>query len=278
MPRIQLTDCELYYEEHGHGPPLVCLHGGWQNTDSWQAQVDRFADDYRVVTFDLRGHGQTGPTSARRYSIELFADDLEQLLSRLDVERPIFCGVSIGGMIVQEYLSRHPNRARGAVIGGPLQSMPPVDLPPQIKPFLSPMPVISGMVSTIGSRATFQTLLGSISATTGGPWLSVDAAVRAQAMDAVGEVSPEEFRKLFRALYEFVPPDVAHVQTPTLVVYGDHEAPPVKVQGDRIARTVASGSVREIADAGHLVNQDQPAAFNSACAAFLESIRRPQPA
>jgi len=277
MSTIQLNDCELYYEEYGHGPPLVCLHGGWQNTDAWQAQVDRFADDYRVVTFDLRGHGNTGPTSARRYSIELLADDLEQLLTRLDIERPIFCGVSLGGMIVQEYLARHPNRARGAVIGGPLQSMPPVDLPSQLKPFLSPMPAITGMVSTMGPRATFQTLLGSISAMTGRPWLSVDTAVRAQAMEAVGQVSAAEFRKVFRALYEFVPPDLAHAATPTLVVYGDHEALPVKVQGDRIARTVASGSVREIADAGHLANQDQPEAFNSACAAFFESIHRPQP-
>lgn len=272
MPTVPLADGTLRYEERGSGQPLVCVHGGWQNAQSWRPQVDRFADEYRVVTYDLRGHGNTGPTEPREYSIDLFVDDLERLLAHLDVDRPILCGLSIGGMVLQSYLDRHPERARGAVIGGPLQSMPPVDLPAAMKPFVSPVPTIVGMVSTMGPTATFQSLLGTIRATTGGPWLTVDSAVRSQAMDAVGDVSREEYTKIFKALYGFVPPDLSHVQTPTLVLYGDDEAPSVKRQGERLADTLPRGSWQEIPDAGHLVNQDNPQAFNGACEAFFDTL------
>ena len=272
MPTLPIEGGSLWYEEHGSGPPLVCLHGGWQNSDSWRAQVERFADEYRVITYDLRGHGRTGATESRRYSIDLFVDDLEALLAHLGIDRPILCGISIGGMIVQSYLDSHPDSASGAVIGGPIQSMPPVDLPAGVKPFLSPVPAISAMASTMGSTATFQSLLGSIRAITGGPWLTLDSGVRSQAMEAVSGISPDEYRKIFGALYGFVQPDLSHVRTPTLVLYGDHEAPPVKRQGEQLAATVADGSYREIPGSGHLVNQDNPRAFNDACAAFFADL------
>jgi pimeloyl-ACP methyl ester carboxylesterase len=272
MPTVPIEGGELHYSERGSGPPLVCVHGGWLNERAWDAQVERFAEEFRVVTFDLRGHGRTGSTETRRYSIELFRADLERLLDRLDIDRPILCGLSIGGMVVQSFLDSHPDRARGAVIAGPLQSMPPVDIPPFVKPFLSPLPAVAGSASAVGSTATFRSLLAAIRAMTGGRWLTVDPGVRSKATAAVREISPDEYRKIFGALYEFVPPNLSHVETPVVVLYGANEVSPVKRQGKRIATTVPWGTSLEIPNAGHLVNQDNPTAFNAACAAFFDSV------
>lgn len=272
MPTVPIEGGTLQYSERGSGPPLVCIHGGWLNERSWDEQVERFADEFRVVTFDLRGHGRTGSTETRRYSIELFVEDLERLFDRLDIDRPILCGLSIGGLVVQSYLDRYPGRARGAVIGGPLQSMPPVDLLPTVKSLFSPLPAVAGTASWFGSTATFRSLLAAIRATTGGRWLTLDPTVRSQAMEAVQEISSNEYRKIFRALYEFVPPDLSHVETPVLVLYGEREAPPVKRQGKRLAATVRRGTWREIPDAGHLANQDNPRAFNAACSEFFATL------
>lgn len=272
MPTVSIDGGELWYDAAGSGPPLVCLHGGWQDRHSWQRQVDHFADDYRVLTVDLRGHGRTGPTDSRRYSIDLFADDLERLLDSLGAGTPLLAGISIGGMVVQSYLDRHPDSARGAVIAGPLQSMPPIDLPQSMKQVFSPLPALTGMLNAVGPTATFKTMIDFIQLTNGGEWLTVDESVRAQSMNALEEVSPSEFRKIFRALYEFEPPSLSHVSTPTLVLYGDRETPLVKRQGDRLSRTVINGQYREIPRSGHLVNQDQPAAFNDACATFFDSL------
>ncbi|MFD1588918.1 alpha/beta fold hydrolase [Halorientalis brevis] len=269
MPTLSLDDVDLRYEVAGDGPPLVFLHGGWMNGDAWQSQVNRFTPEYEVVTVDLRGHGRTGESGQRRYSVELFTDDVEALLTHLDVDQPVLCGLSLGGMVVQEYLDRHPNQAQRAVVAGPVQSMPPVDVPSDLKPFVSPLPWIAASASFAGPTATFQSLLASVRPMHGGPWLSVDPTVQSWAQDAVSDVQRGEFRKIFRALYDYEPPELSHVSTPTLVVYGDHEVSLVKQQGHRIASAVTDGTVLEIPTAGHLVNQDNPDAFNEALTAFL---------
>lgn len=275
MATIEVDDGSLWYDVHGDGPPLVCLHGGWQNGDTWAAQVERFSDTYQVITLDVRGHGHTGETDRWRYSVELFADDLEALLAELEIEQPVLCGLSLGSMVVQAFLDRYPDRAAGAIIAGPLRSMPPVDLPPGVKAFATPVPALATSLFFAGSTATFQTLLESVRLLTGGPWLSMEPSVRSDAIDAAEDVSEREFRKVFSALYSFDPPTLSGVETPTLVIYGDHEAPQVKRQGQQIATTVTNGQLTEIPNAGHLVNQDRPAAFNTVLGEFLAGLEVP---
>ncbi|AEH37392.1 alpha/beta fold hydrolase [Halopiger xanaduensis] len=294
MAELALEDGRLWYETHDpgrtRGRSLVFVHGGWLNGTAWQPQVEHFADDYRIVTPDVRGHGRTGATDADRYSIELFTDDLEALLAHLEIERPILCGLSLGSMIVQEYLSRHAGAGMdpdsnssadaaangtvpaGAILGGAVRSMPPVDLPSGVEPFVSPGPALGTALSLTGPKTTFRSLLQSIRATTGREWLSVDPDVRAAAMDAVGEVSREEFRKVFDALVRYDPPDLSGVDVPTLVVHGEQEAPQVKRQGEQIASAVADGRRVTLENAGHLVNQDRPTAFNAVSEGFLNGL------
>lgn len=268
MAELSLEDGTLYYEDHGAGEPLVFIHGGWMSGDAWGPQVEHFADDYRVIVHDVRGHGRTGASGTENYSIELFAEDLHRLLEHLEIERANLCGLSLGSMVVQSYLATHPERVRAAVLGGPVQTLPPVDLPPATKAMFSPRSALSASLSMTGSRATFRTLLRSIRATTGGPWLSLDREVRGQALDAAGDVEPGEFRKVFDALYGFEPPELAGLEVPTLFVFGGREAPLVKQQARRLAGTV-DGEVVAVPDAAHLVNLDQPAAFNRTSEAFL---------
>lgn len=272
MAELPLEDGTLWYEATGEGPPLVFVHGGWMNGQAWQSQVDYFADDYRVVTLDVRGHGRTGATDASRYTIDLFTDDLEDLLAHLEIEAPILCGLSLGSMVVQEYLARNPNRATGAILAGAVRSMPPVDLPHGVKPFLSPTPALATALSLTGPKTAFRSLLCSIQGATGERWLSVDPAVRATALEAVGEVSRSEFRKIFDALYRYDPPELTGVTTPTLVIHGEQEAPLVKRQGEALIAEVEDGDRLTFDDAGHLVNQDRPRAFNAVTRRFLADL------
>ncbi len=271
MAALELDDGTIHYQTSGDGQPLVFVHGGWMDGTAWKPQVEHFADEYRTVTLDVRGHGNTGATDRSRYSIELFTDDLEALLSRLEGDRPILCGLSLGSMVVQEFLDRHPDRAAGAILGGAVRSMPPVELPTGLKPFWSPLPAVSASLSMTGSAGTFQSMLQSIQATTGQRWLSVNPEVREEAIDTVGDIPSAEYRKIFDALYRYDPPELTGVETPTLVVHGEQEVPLVKRQGAQIAAAVATGARVELTDSGHLVNQDRPRAFNATAADFLDT-------
>ncbi|MFC4543767.1 alpha/beta fold hydrolase [Halosolutus amylolyticus] len=272
MAELPRDDARLWYETAGDGHSIVFVHGGWMNGDAWASQVSHFADDYRVVTLDVRGHGRTGATATDRYSIELFTDDLEALLDHLAIDEPILCGISLGSMVVQEFLDRHPDRAAGAIMAGAVQSMPPVDLPSGLKAGLSPMPMLSTSLAMTGPKTTFRSMLGSIRSTTGKPWLAHSPEVREAAIDCVDDVSRSEFRKVFDALYRYEPPALPHVETPTLVVHGEHEAPLVKRQGREIATAIDDGTWLTIDEAAHLVNQDRPRAFNAASATFFEGL------
>lgn len=261
----------LAYDDDGSGPTLVFLHGGWLSAESWAGQRDRFGDEYRIVAPDLRGHGRTGPSETRRYSIDLLVDDLDALLSELGVEESVICGLSLGSMVAQVYAARNPERVRGILLAGAVQTFPPIAIPRPMKRLFSPLPMLGSSLAFAGSGATFRSLLSSIRPLTGGPWLARDPEVRSAALDTVEEMSRDEFKKVFSALYRFRPPTLDALAVPARIVYGEHEAPPVKRQSKDLARALGTDCY-EIADAAHLVNQDNPDAFNKVLAGLLEEI------
>lgn len=270
MATLAVDDGALWFEDRGgEGRPLVFLHGAWSSANAWNRQVETFSDEYRVVRADLRGHGRTGATEPRRYTIGLFADDLEALLDGLDLEDPILCGLSMGNIVIQEFLNRHPNRAAAAILAGPARSMPPIDLPTTAKLF-GPPPGLTTSLTFAGSKTTFRSMLRSVRAAHGGPWLSVDADVRSQAIEAAGEMSKSEYSKVYRALFAYDPPTLSHVQTPAMAIFGRQESPLVKRQGHRAVNELGDGPVVSVTDAGHLVNLDNPQNFDAAVSDYLD--------
>jgi pimeloyl-ACP methyl ester carboxylesterase len=101
MPKIKTGDIQTYYESSGSGDPIVFIHGAWVNLRMWQPQVEYFSRSYRVITYDIRGHSETGGSARRRYSMELFADDLVALVDALKLDKLSICGISMGGMVAQ---------------------------------------------------------------------------------------------------------------------------------------------------------------------------------
>jgi pimeloyl-ACP methyl ester carboxylesterase len=98
MPHLSVNATELYYEVSGQGDPILFIHGLGSSAQDWEYQVGHFAADYRVVTVDVRGHGQSAKPPGP-YSIPLFASDLAALIRALDLGRVHVVGISMGGMI-----------------------------------------------------------------------------------------------------------------------------------------------------------------------------------
>src|SRR5260221_6919054 len=95
-------------------PPLVFLHGIGGAARAWRGQLDFFSGRYRTIAWDMPGYGGSAPLPA--VSIAALADALQDFLQQAGAAKPILVGHSIGGMIVQQLLAKHPRVASAIVL------------------------------------------------------------------------------------------------------------------------------------------------------------------
>jgi len=107
----------IYYEEYGAGEPLVLLHRGIAVGHIWEPYLTYFAERYRVIMPDSRGHGRTANPGGW-LSYQLMADDIAALIQALGLRQALVCGYSDGGNTALELGMRYPGLARALVIGG----------------------------------------------------------------------------------------------------------------------------------------------------------------
>jgi 3-oxoadipate enol-lactonase len=114
---VDVNGARLYYEVAGEGEPLLLISGLGMNHLGWALQVPVYAREFKVITFDNRGTGQSSSPEGVDYTIALLADDAAALLDALGVDAAHVYGVSLGGMIAQEVALRHPEKVRSLVLG-----------------------------------------------------------------------------------------------------------------------------------------------------------------
>ncbi|MGH7863547.1 MAG: alpha/beta fold hydrolase, partial [Candidatus Binataceae bacterium] len=110
MPRARAGEIEMYYEVHGSGAQtLAMIRGLGSNLTAWYEQTPVFAKQFRTVVFDNRGAGRTDKPDAP-YSIAQMAADTKGLMDSLGIQRAALLGISMGGMIAQEFAISYPER------------------------------------------------------------------------------------------------------------------------------------------------------------------------
>jgi aminoacrylate hydrolase len=115
MPKIDIGDAEIYYEEHGEGPPLMLVPGLGGGGSFWEKQVPALARHFRVIIHDHRGAGQS-THSLIRYSVDQMAADTIKLMDGLDIGAAHYVGHSTGGAMGQTIAQDHPDRLLSLVL------------------------------------------------------------------------------------------------------------------------------------------------------------------
>jgi 3-oxoadipate enol-lactonase len=116
MERARINGIEIAYELRGAGTPIVMIHGAQGDQTMFARMASDFAGSYQVLTFDQCGSGLSEKPDMP-YSIAMLADDTAALMDHLGVATAHIIGVSMGGMIAQEFALRHPRKVRSLVLG-----------------------------------------------------------------------------------------------------------------------------------------------------------------
>lgn len=116
MPKAFVNGIHIYYEVYGRGEPILLIMGLGGSALGWQSQIPTLSQRLRVIAFDNRDAGRSDIIEAE-YSIADMADDAAGLLGHLRVGSAHVYGVSMGGMIAQEVVLRHPECVRTLILG-----------------------------------------------------------------------------------------------------------------------------------------------------------------
>lgn len=110
-------DIKHYYIEQGSGFPLILLHGNGEDCGYFEHQMEPFAEHFRVIAMDTRGHGKT-PRGIAPFTIRQFAEDLSAFMNQLSIDKANILGFSDGGNIAMAFAMTHPEKVEKLVLNG----------------------------------------------------------------------------------------------------------------------------------------------------------------
>lgn len=253
MQTARTGDIETYYVREGEGPPVVFVHGAIVDHTQWQPQLDALADAYTTVGYDVRGHGRTGGSDRDRYDVGLFAEDLDALLTELDIENPVLVGLSLGGCIVQTYAAANPEKVAGMVLVDTFS--PEVTDWRERLQFLMLKATVPP-VKLVGYERVEKVMVWlqeRIQPGAGGDYERIE-----ELREESPKMSSAEFEKVIGALTRFHESDLdlETVSVPALVLYGENDAGFVRRQCRLLSERLPNAELVEVPDAGHAANLD----------------------
>lgn len=262
MPKVTLGGLETNYETRGEGPALLAIMGLTGSRGHWMEFPERFADRYKVITFDNRGI--TRPAPAGPYSALQMADDALALLDHLGIERASVFGVSMGGMIAQELALRAPERVTKLILGCTHFGGPTA---------LPPLPEVLAAFASMGKE---------------GPEASIRRLLTANFSDRFVAERPEVVEQLVQYGLEHRMPSVGFqgqlaavtfhdtatrigtIRMPTLLLTGDQDKLIPSDNTVLLARALPSARVVTFEGAGHMFWVEAADAAEAAIRTFLE--------
>src|SRR6266446_9410998 len=268
MPKVQVGDVNLNYDLLGKGEPLLMIMGLGASSAAWDPElVEDLARTFRVITFDNRGTGQSDKPDAP-YSIEMFADDAASLLKKLDISRAHVFGVSMGGMIAQEFALRHPARTvtltLGCTTAGGQHSVPPP--PESMKVLTAPRVGVSPEeIIRRGWPLSYTPDYIEKNRT------KLEAAIPRLLKHPT---PPFAFQRQLEATYTLKTWDrLPEISAPTLVITGAQDCLIPARNSELLAERIPGAKLHLIQDVGHAFMNQSPREFMSVFVPFVKQHR-----
>ena len=245
----------------GSGELLVLLHGIGGNRTNWAAQMDVFAQHFHVVAWDARGYGQSddydGPLD-----FSDFSRDLAKVLDHFGAEKAHIAGLSMGGRIAQDFYALFPERVKTLTLiatHSAFKTFTPEERAKFVELRRKPL-VEDGKEPKDIAPVVAKSLLG--------PY-ATDEQYQ-QLVESMAALHKESYIKTVEATTHFDRAlDLSKINAPTLLLYGECDPLTRPEFGEAMASQIRGAEYVVIAKAGHLINIEQPEAFNARLLDFL---------
>jgi len=262
----------IYFKDWGTGPVVTFSHGWPLNADAWDAQMLFLGKQgYRVIAHDRRGHGRSGQSWGGN-DLDTYADDLAELIEKLDLKEITMVGHSTGGGEVVRYIGRHGNgRVKKAVLIG---AIPPVMVKSEQNPGGLPISVFNEIRSGVaGNRAQFFQDLTTPFYGYNKPDAKVSQGLRDEFFNQGMQSSIIASYDCIKAFSETdLTDDLKKVEVPTLILHGDaDQIVPIENSAYLSAKIVKGAKLKVIPGAPHGMCTTHAGEINSALLDFLRA-------
>ena len=252
--KARLNGIEIEYQDGGRGPAVLLGHGYSATGRMWDGQRAALGDRWRIISWDMRGHGQTdSPTDPRQYTAALTVADMRAVLQHCGEPRAVIGGLSLGGYVSLAFYLTHPEMVRALVI---------CDSGPGYR--------------NAEARAAWNKRAHQRAAKLEEKGLEALAGGSREMREAVGHhASAQGLAHAARGVLAQDGSDVidglGSIRVPTLVIVGDQDQP-FLAPCEYMAKKIPGVRLEVIPGAGHSSNLDQPAIFNRVLADFLGNL------
>jgi len=229
-----------------NGVPVVLLHGLGSDLEVWRAQLNHLRETRRAVAYDQRGHGQSDHATDGIYTVDRLAEDLDKVVTRLQMNNFWLVGHSFSGAVVSTYAGRHPSKLAGILYVDAIGDLS--GAPPEVKAAFENS---SREMTPEKIQAAYSRMLGPLAKET----------TRVEVLAEAGRLDLRAFRALTLSMAQVRAADaIARYGGPKLAIEPENEDAPAfaasRLPGVRL--------IRRIAGVSHWLMLDDPATFNAA--------------
>lgn len=261
MPWTDRDEIRLYFDDLGSGRPIVLMHSFLCSREMWSYQAAELAASYRVVNLDMRGHGDSGPAEDP-FTLDDLVDDVVVVLDHLGIERAVWGGLSIGGMIALRAALTVPDRIDALIVADSSAERDPLFERTKYR-FLGAVARVVGIRPVLGQivRIMFGRSTRRDNPALVAEWRERFAAVHLpsilQGLDCLIR-RPAVLDRLDT------------IRVPTLVLVGEEDAGQPPRRSRAIASAIPGSELVIVPEAGHLSALEQPERMTEAMRDFLD--------
>ena len=256
MPKVLINNAEIYYEVKGQGSPILFTHGASLNHKFWKPQVDYFSQCYKVITWDIRGHGYSSLPDGEINSSD-FRLDLIGILDLLEIKSATLCGLSVGGHISLQVAAKYPTRVQGLILIGTTYTNSNL-----LERFCLPLYRLS-------NRLLPKWIIGKIQ---GFALSRFNTKNKNYVEESLSHINHKNLIHIWDAVTQMESKyDLDNIMCPTLLLHGEQDYFTVRQQ-KFIVKKLRRVEFKTINNANHLTNLDNPTEVNRHIEVFLKNI------